>query len=123
MSKDVAAWRRVIWYVPLVVSGLVASHLAAVTIYHMEFLGVSCTYLYVIAGAAAVFGGLSYLMRRRRILKLWVILLVVVGGFALFPDQGAVVSPICIPGEYTMPNLMLDTAGSTSLAPDASARW
>lgn len=122
MSKDMAAWRKVIWYVPLVLSGLVASHLAAVTIYHMEFLGVSCTYLYVIAGAAAAFGGLSYLMRRRRILKLWVIPLVVVGGFALFPDQGAVVSPICIPGEYTMPNLMLDTAGSENLEPDASTR-
>ena len=103
----------------------------------MEFLGVSCTYLYVIAGAAAVFGGLSCLMRRRRILKLWVIPLVVVGGFALFLDQGAVISPICIPGEYTTfppgsshtpgedirPNPMPDPAGSESLAPDAGAKW
>lgn len=149
MSKSAMAWRGVIWYVPLVVSGLVASHLAAVTIYHMEYLGVSCTYLYVIAGAGAVFGGLSYLMRRRQILKLWVIPLVVVGGFALFPDQGGVIYPVCIPGEYAAfppgssrtssedvrlhsrvpdfpvevlaPNPMLNPAGSDGLAPDASA--
>lgn len=148
MSKDAMAWRGVIWYVPLAVSGLVASHLAAVTIYHMDYLGVSCTYLYVIAGAGAAFGGLSYMMRRRQILKLWIIPLVVVAGFALFPDQGAVISPICIPGdaafppgsyrtssdgvrlhspvpdlpvEVLAPNPMPNPAGSDGLAPDASA--
>ena len=98
-------YRKLIWFAGLAVTGVIMSNQTAVMIYFWPSFGPSLVNITMTVIFGSVFVILAVNMRNRGMVRWWHVLLIVITGAVLLPDQGTVfIIDVIYPGVEPFPS-------------------